>query len=123
MVISSRSSQSAGFAGLELIVVVVVLGLVGFLAYQTYQGNRKTAQPIATVTPSLTATPHATLTPTPTPVTEGYLTIKELDVRIKLSPAIADLEYVYMNNTAYFGSRSLTTLAMNSTATSCLTDQ
>jgi|GEM_PF-2893732 len=113
-----------GFGAIEIIVIITLLVIVGGLGWYALGGKAK-EQSSASPSPSTQVTTNSSNNTKSTQASpsssEPYLEIKELGIKMKLTTKILDIEYSYdaASKKASFGSKSLTTLAKQSSSSQC----
>lgn len=108
-----------GFGAIEVIIVIVVIAIIGGIAWYALKGKpMKQESSPSPVAESVTNSPSVS------PSTP-YLEIKQFGLKMKLTPSILDLEYLYdeSQQKVSFGSKGLNELAKTGNVTTCYAEE
>ncbi|OVE79336.1 hypothetical protein BVY00_00710 [bacterium G20] len=86
---------SAGFGLIEALLVILILAVASFGGYWVWHTHHKNKTSTANTTPATSSAPvNQTATSQPASNQQGYLVIKELGIRMKLTSETSDAYYV-----------------------------
>lgn len=100
------SKNEKGFGAVELVLVIVIIALIGAVGFLIYKNKHQPVK-VVTIKKTIVASSNKpTTSSSQVKLTQKYLDITQLGIKIPLTSSIADLSYIWDSNHANLTSQS-----------------